>query len=651
MVEVRIGNRGIFAALTVMGVSISCGDTSPTRTNIARTSDPIQIEAINWVERAKFTADDGAANDTFGGAVALSGDTALVGVHRAQVGANPYQGAAYVFTRTAGVWKQQQKLIADDGETNDSFGISVALSGDTALIGVFYDRIGTNAYQGSAYVFTRSGTSWTLQQKLVANDGLSGAIFGASVALSGDIALVGAPDDGTNGVAGSVYVFTRNGTTWSQQQKLTSSDGEAYDYFGGTLALSPDTALIGAHGDTVGGNINHGSAYVFTRNGTTWNQQQKLNASDGNAGAYFGQSVALSMNTALIGARGDDVGVNANQGSAYVFTRNGTTWTQQQKLTASDGAADDVFGESVALSGNTALITADFDDIGANVNQGSAYVFELSGTVWSEQQKLIASDGEADDRFGVAVGLSPDTAVIVAQNDSINMNFRQGSAYVYARLSSNGNACATGDACASGFCVDGVCCDNACGGGVADDCQACSVAAGASTNGSCAVFSSGTECRAAADICDVSEACDGVSGVCPADAKQAAGTPCRAAVAECDVAESCDGKANTCPADVLAPDGMTCKDGICNAGVCSSQGGAGGAGGTGGTGGAGGNGGNGEGGFGAGTGGNVGGGGRPPIEESGGCDCSTAGSTRFHGSASLFLLACVLFVSRRRDHP
>ena len=289
------------------------------------------------------------------------------------------KGAAYPIAIDPLIYREQ-KVIASDGAAGDFFGISVALSGDTALVGADLDDVSANSYQGSAYVFTRSGTTWTQQGKLTASDGAAGDLFGISVALSGDTALVGAYGDdvGANGDQGSAYVFTRSGTTWSLQQKLTASDGAAYDRFGNSVALSGDTALVGADWHNVGANPDQGSAYVFTRSGTTWSEQAHLTASDGAAYYFFGISVALSGDTALVGAYGDNVGANDNQGSAYVFTRSGTTWSLQQKLTASDGAAYDYFGNSVALSGDTALVGAVSDDVGANDSQGSAYFYDIT---------------------------------------------------------------------------------------------------------------------------------------------------------------------------------------------------------------------------------------------------------------------------------
>ncbi|MFA6044264.1 MAG: FG-GAP repeat protein, partial [Phycisphaerales bacterium] len=393
-----------------------------------------------WTQQAKLTAADGAAADQFGLSVALSGDTAIVGASADDVGANANQGSAYIFVRAGTAWSQQAQLIAADGAANDQLGSSIALSGDTAIVGAQNDTIGSNASQGSAYVFVRSGTAWTQQAKLTAIDGAFADVFGNSVAISGDMAVVGAvvDDIGANTNQGSAWVFSRIGSKWiGPDLTLTASDGAASDSFGISVAISGDTAIVGANGDDIGANLDQGSAYVFVRNGTTWTQQAKLTASDGAANDLFGTSVAISGDTAIVGAAQDTIGTNSAQGSAYVFVRSGTTWTQQAKFTASDGAANDFFGISVAISGSTAIVGSYIDDVGSNLNQGSAYVFVRSGTTWTQQMKLTATDGAADDVFGYAVALSGDIAIIGAPGDDIGANTDQGSAYIFVRVGTN----------------------------------------------------------------------------------------------------------------------------------------------------------------------------------------------------------------------
>jgi uncharacterized repeat protein (TIGR01451 family) len=445
---------------------------------------PVTVDP-SFVQEAQLlgTDPDGAASDQFGYSVAVSGDTAVVGAAYDDLGSNADQGSAYVFVRTGSVWSPQQRLVASDGAAADAFGFSVAISGDTVVVGSHLDD-GAGADQGSAYVFVRTGTTWGQQRKLTAQDGAAGDWFGRSVAVSGDTAIVGAPSDdvGSNPAQGSAYVFLRTGTTWSQQQKLTAANGAFNDFFGGSVALSGDTALVGAPykisylgmvyvfvrsgtvwsqqqlltasdpgddqfglavavgGDTavvgapfddMGASANQGSAYVFVRAGTVWSQQQKLVAADGAAGDRFGFSVAISENTVVVGLWD---GAGADQGSAYVFVRTGTTWSQQQKLTAADGATGDSLGWSVAVSGDTAIVGAPNDDVGAYANQGSAYAFVRAGTAWSQQQQLAAAtSGAAGDHFGDSVAVSGDTAIVGVPNDDVGSNADQGSAYVFVR--------------------------------------------------------------------------------------------------------------------------------------------------------------------------------------------------------------------------
>ncbi|MEO8659082.1 MAG: FG-GAP repeat protein, partial [Bryobacteraceae bacterium] len=253
--------------------------------------------------------------------------------------------SAAAYPVTIDPWIQQAKLTASDGAANDSFGYSVALSGDTALVGAPAEATET----GAAYVYLRSGTVWTEQAKLTASDRALNDRFGWSVALIGDTALVGAYQKAN--VTGAAYVYVRSGTAWTEQAKLTASDSAQRDYFGDSVALSGDTALVGASGKAT----QAGAAYVYVRSGTAWTEQAKLTASDGTQFDNFGSSVALSGDTALVGAAAKAT----LTGAAYVYVRSGTAWTEQTKLTAADGAPNDIFGDSVALSGDTALVGAD----------------------------------------------------------------------------------------------------------------------------------------------------------------------------------------------------------------------------------------------------------------------------------------------------
>ncbi len=341
----------------------------------------------------------------------------------------------------SGVLSKWKKLTASDGAEGDFFGKSVSLSADgqTLAVGAYGDE-DKGLDSGSVYVFSRSGNAWTEQQKLTALDGAPGDYFGDRVSLSddGQTLAVGAYRDDDKGLdSGSVYVFHRSGNAWTQQPKLTASDGAEGDCFGNSVNLSTDgqTLAVGAKNDDDKG-ASSGSVYVFSRSGNAWTQQPKLTASDGASLDYFGASVSLSADgqTLAVGAHGDD-DKGSNSGSVYVFSRSGNAWTEQPKLTALDGAPGDFFGESVSLSadGQTLAVGADGDQDNGSFS-GSVYVFSRSGNAWTQQPKLMAFDGAPGDRFGENVSLSADgqTLAIGAKNDK-DKGSDSGSVYVFHR--------------------------------------------------------------------------------------------------------------------------------------------------------------------------------------------------------------------------
>ncbi len=391
----------------------------------------VPMHASAPIPRQKISADNGAAGDFFGFSVAMSNGTAIVGAFRADDKVKGTDvGAAYIFVRSKNTWHQQAILSAGDGVANDSLGGNVALSGDTAVAGAIgHDEKGDNA--GAAYVFGRSGNVWTHEVKLTAADGYEGDAFGQSIAIDGDTMVIGAPHDDDNGDgSGSAYVFLRKGGIWKQQAKLVSSDGAAGDLFGISVALDHDTIVIGADlNDEIAQDA--GAAYVFVRLADGWVQQAKLTALDGADTDIFGVRVALSGDTALISARRDDdstIGVDA--GSAYVFSRSGAVWQQEAKLTSPDPGADDRFGRDVALVGDTALISAMHEDDHGE-NSGAAHVYVRSGSSWKHQIKLTAADGASGDLFGWSVAMSDGDALVAAsRNDNTGEN--SGSAYVFA---------------------------------------------------------------------------------------------------------------------------------------------------------------------------------------------------------------------------
>ncbi|NQT96128.1 MAG: choice-of-anchor D domain-containing protein [Candidatus Marinimicrobia bacterium] len=343
----------------------------------------------------------------------------------------------YAISQTAYAQITEFKVTASDGGADDAFGGSTSISGDYAIVGAYGDD-DNGSLSGSAYIFHRSGTSWSQEAKLTSSDGVVDDRFGGSVSISGDYAIVGAymDDVGANWDQGSAYIFYRSGTSWSQQAKLTASDGESGDYFGYSVTISGDYVIVGAYGDDI--NISaEGSAYIFYRSGTSWSQQAKLVASDGTVDAFLGKSVSISGNYAIVGACRDDIGANSNQGSAYLFEKPGGGWsnmTETAKLTTSDGAADDQFGVSVAISGDYALVGSWQDDDSGN-ESGSAYLFEKPVGGWSnmtETAKLTASDGASGAYFGVSTSVFGDYAIVAATGDDDNGS-TSGSAYIFHR--------------------------------------------------------------------------------------------------------------------------------------------------------------------------------------------------------------------------
>jgi len=308
-----------------------------------------------WKQVAELKGSDTVGGDDFGMSVAISGTTAVVGAY----GHAAYSGEAYVFTKTGASWKQVAKLGASDVATRNYFGSSVAISGTTAIVGAY----GHNPNgAGRAYVFTKTATGWRQTAELKGSDTVATDSFGTRVAISGTTAVVGA--DGHANGAGRAYVFTKTGATWKQVAELKGSDTVAGDEFGWSVAISGTTAVVGArnHAKFAGG------AYVFTKTGATWKQVAELKGSDTVAKDSFGSSVAISGTTAVVGATGHANGA----GRAYLFTKTGATWKQVAELKGSDTVARDGFGWSVAISGNTAVVGA----IDHAFSAGRAYVFE-----------------------------------------------------------------------------------------------------------------------------------------------------------------------------------------------------------------------------------------------------------------------------------
>ncbi len=442
---------------------------------------PLMIDP-SFQQQAYLKASNGEGRDQFGFSVAFFGDTVVVGAPGEASNATKINGdqsdntmfrtgAAYVFIRNGSTWSQQAYLKASNAEDFDQFGHSVAIDGDTIVIGApaedspirsFIDPQSDNSSpnSGAAYVFSRTGNSWSQQAYLKASNVWSGSQFGISVAIVGDTVVIGSIGENRTvdeynedeehifADAGAAYVFIRNEASWSQQARLKASNTERGDRFGQSVAIDNNTVVVGAnHEQSASREINGdqdnndadsaGAAYVFTRSGSKWSQQAYLKASNADKFDQFGISVAIAGNTVVVGADGESssaTGVNGNQnnneilesGAAYIFKRSGKTWNQQAYLKPSNSHTFGQFGHSVAIAGNAVLIGAFGERSNAGVvnNEqtnikaefsGAAYVFTRSASTWSQQAYLKAFNAEANDQFGKSVAIDGDSMVIGAR--------------------------------------------------------------------------------------------------------------------------------------------------------------------------------------------------------------------------------------------
>ena len=330
-------------------------------------------------------------------------------------------------------------LHASYPATFDEFGSSISISGNYAIAGAQFADPGGRSSAGAAYIFERTSTSWVQRAILIPPDSTASDYFGRSVSISGDYAIVGASGADPNGIsrAGAAYIFKRSGSYWYQEAKLVASDRAASDQFGDSVSISSTRAVIGAPSEDPSGVNGAGSAYIFVRSGTTWSQQAKLVASDKDVYDQFGYSVSISGDYVIVGAFREDPSGVTNAGSAYIFVRSGTTWSQQAKLVASDKAASDQFGRRVSISGGFAIIGAPSADPNGISSAGAAYVFVRSGTTWSQQAKLVASDKAASDTFGLSVAISSTGYTIVgATGADPNGISGAGAAYIFKRSGS-----------------------------------------------------------------------------------------------------------------------------------------------------------------------------------------------------------------------
>ena len=420
------------------------GDGDPQTTATPAPKQP----SVPTEQAVTISPDDGASKDLFGKVAVLAGDGSTAAIAAPNDGGrnDGNRGSVYVFARSGGSWSRQTKLTASDGDKNDFFGqaVSMSNSGSTVVVGAPGDDVQGTRQRGSAYVFRRSGGSWSQDGHLV-GEGIEGNGYpelGKSVAVSadGDTVLAGVPGDyDPNGsYAGSTCVFARSSGSWSQQAKLAAGDGNEEDFFGRSVAMANDssTVAVGAPDEEDPNGSESGAVYVFVRSGGGWSQTAKLTAGDGDERDFLGRSVSISGDgsTVIAGADRDEDPAGDASGSAYVFGRSGGSWTQQVKLAADDGDASDRFGTAVSISetGSTVVVGADRDD-STGKNAGSAYAFARSDGSWSQQAKLVASEGNKDAEMGASVSVSADgTMALVGAPWELEPNgYGGGSAYIF----------------------------------------------------------------------------------------------------------------------------------------------------------------------------------------------------------------------------
>ncbi|MDP6762499.1 MAG: hypothetical protein QF903_10090 [Planctomycetota bacterium] len=367
---------------------------------------PVIIDPLIVAKDQRLYPSDPPRVQRFGEALANDGDTLVVGAPSAD-GVTNRTGAVYVLVRNALNWTHQARLVAVDGEYGDGLGRAVAVQGDVLVAGADSDE--GNA--GAAFVFRRAGTDWTREAKLTDAGGIPGDKLGYSVAIDGSTAVVGVwgyhnPDFG----AGAAFVYVHDGVSWVEQARLTAHDAAWGDHLGGSVAIEDDVAFLAAKGDDDQG-YNSGSVYVFRRLGTTWTQTEKLLASDGSVGYYFGSALAVDAGRLAVGAKRGG-GASSRTGSAYVFEEVAGSWTETALLVASDGIFDDHFGYSIDVKGDSLVTGAPSVSGGGIPGYGAAYAFRFDGVRWAESVKLKDLTGTSgQDGIGRSVAISGESVI------------------------------------------------------------------------------------------------------------------------------------------------------------------------------------------------------------------------------------------------
>ncbi len=402
---------------------------------------PAKSIGLGTVQTSRLIASDTAVADSFGWSLALYDNTAVIGAPRADltVGGTRLKnaGAAYIFIHNGSGWIQQAKLVAKDADEQDAFGTSVAISGNTVIVGAVGKDLDNLSDAGAAYVFVHNGTTWSQQARLVGSDYGEDDYFGVSVGIDGNSIVVGADGYDLGGIpdTGAAYAFIRRGGSWNPHGKLLPLDPSIGAAFGASLSISGDLVAIGATEASSFLTSGEGSVYLFARSGADWVQNEKLQASDGRSGDFFGNAVALSGDKVAVGAAYHDSNLGGgrilNAGAVYVFTRGNTGWKQQSILLLPDAMSFDYFGKSVAIDGDLLVAGATGRQWAGYRRAGAAYMFESKGREWEQANQIYPDSVSADDNFGQAVAIDRKTILIGADGRDPRLYNEAGEVFVF----------------------------------------------------------------------------------------------------------------------------------------------------------------------------------------------------------------------------
>ena len=425
-----IGQKGATVGTAVESVS---GDSPVECSRSFNLPSLLESSTGQWQQKQKLQPPDLQRQYIFGSSVAISEEVAIIGARLADANSDKYAGSIYSFQLENGQWIQKQKLQPGDLQRGSCFGNSVAISNNIAIVGAYFAGAEGGQYAGSAYIFQFENGYWIEKQKLQPSDLHHGDNFGYAVGISGNVVIIGArlANSHSDQYVGSAYIFQLENNQWVQKQKLQPADLQRGDNFGTAVAISNDVAIVGARFANAEGGQYAGSAYIFQLENDQWVQKQKLQPADLKQGDNFGNSVAIKGDIAIIGADGVDAEGRVDTGTAYIFQFENGYWIEKQKLQPTDLQRGYGFGTSVSISGDVVIVGAYGVDLEGHPDAGSTYIFQQENGQWMQKQKLQPPELQRSDSFGYAVATNGKFAVVGAHNADAQGNPYAGSAYIF----------------------------------------------------------------------------------------------------------------------------------------------------------------------------------------------------------------------------